>query len=75
MTGDCAEHGVDVLHEIERLGVEQHVLLLDAERVGVALAEGVVEDADTRPEARALAGDRGRKDLRAHGAEYLPGTG
>ena len=43
--GDRGEHGVDVLHEVERLGVEEHVLLLDAERVRVALAERVVEDA------------------------------
>ena len=34
-----------MLHEIPRLGVEQHVLLLDAERVRVALAERVVEHA------------------------------
>ena len=42
---DGREHRVDVLHEIPRLGVEQHVLLLDAERVRVALAELVVEHA------------------------------
>ena len=45
------EHGVDVLDEVERLGVEQHVLLLDAERVRVALAERVVEDAAALGEA------------------------
>ena len=37
--GDRRQHGLDVLHEVERLGVEQHELLLDAERVGVARAE------------------------------------
>ena len=36
---DRGEHRVDVLHEIPRLGIEQLVLLLDAERVRVALAE------------------------------------
>ena len=36
---DGGEHRVDVLHEIPRLRVEQLVLLLDAERVRVALAE------------------------------------
>ena len=56
--GDGGEHGVDVLHEIERLGVEQHVLLLDAERVRVALPERVVEHAAALGEAAALAGDR-----------------
>ena len=45
MAGDGSEHGVDVLHEVEALAVEQHVLLLDAERVGIAPPEGVVEDA------------------------------
>ena len=39
VTRDRGEHRVDVLHEIERLAVEEHVLLLDAERVRVALAE------------------------------------
>ena len=43
--GDRLEHGVDVLDEIERLAVEEHVLLLDAERVGIGLAELVVEHA------------------------------
>ena len=45
MARDGGEHGVDVLDEVERLAVEEHVLLLDAERVRVALAEGVVEHA------------------------------
>jgi hypothetical protein len=39
------EHGLDVLDEVERLAVEQHVLLLDSERVRLALAEVVVDDA------------------------------
>ena len=34
---DAREHRVDVLDEVERLGVEEHVLLLDAERERVAL--------------------------------------
>ena len=38
------EHRVDVLHEVERVAVEQHVLLLDAQGVGVAFPEGMVED-------------------------------
>jgi hypothetical protein len=42
---DRGEHRVDVLHEIPRLGVEQHVLLLDAERVRIARAERMVEHA------------------------------
>ena len=61
VAGDRGEHGVDVLHEVERLAVEQHVLLLDAERVRVALPELVVEDAAARREA--LAGDRRGIDL------------
>ena len=44
---DRGEHRVDVLHEIPGLGVEQHVLLLDAERVRVALAERVIQHART----------------------------
>ena len=62
---DGREHRVDVLHEVPRLGVEEHVLLLDAERVRVALAERVVEHARLRAAGAfgALAGDRRRKDL------------
>src|SRR5262249_34389736 len=56
-----AEHRVDVLDEVQRLGVEQHVLLLDAQRVRLALAEGVVEDAAAGGEA--LARDRGGVNL------------
>ena len=59
--GHRLEHRVDVLHEVERLGVEEHVLLLDAERVRLALAELVVEDAAAGGEA--LARDRGGIDL------------
>ena len=47
------EHGVDVLDEVEGLRVEEHVLLLDAERVRLALAEGVVEHAAAGGEAGA----------------------
>ncbi len=61
VAGDCGEHGVDVLDEVERLGVKEHVLLLDAERVRIALAEGVVEHAASGREA--LAGDRRGIDL------------
>jgi hypothetical protein len=57
------EHRVDVLDEVERLAVEQHVLLLDAERVRVALSERVVEDAAAGREAGALPGDGRRVDL------------
>ena len=42
---DRREHGVDVLDEVERGAVEQLVLLLDAERVRIALPEPVVEHA------------------------------
>src|SRR5205085_1494464 len=59
----------DVLHEVEALAVEQHVLLLDSERVGLALTECMVEDAAARREA--LAGDRRRIDL-LHHRQYLP---
>ena len=51
MAGDSGEHRVDVLDEVERLAVEKHVLLLDAERVRVARAERVVEHAAARREA------------------------
>src|SRR5919204_35449 len=60
------EHRLDVLDEVERLAVEQHVLLFDAERVRIAFAKGVVEDAAARREAGALAGDRGGGDLLRH---------
>src|SRR5207237_3645327 len=65
--GDRGEHRVDVLDEVEGLAVEQHVLLLDAEGVRVALAECVVEDAPAFGVAAPFAGDRGREDL-AHGS-------
>src|SRR5215204_2786281 len=60
---DRGEHRVDVLDEIERLAVHQHVLLLDAERVWIALAERVLEDAAAAREAGALPRDRGWIDL------------
>ena len=68
---DRREHRVDVLHEIPRLGIEQHVLLLDAERVRVALAERVVEHARVTAAEPfgALPGDRRREDL-LHGSQY-----
>src|SRR5581483_9105360 len=45
-------------------GIEEHVLLLDADRVRLALAEGMVEDARLRAGSdRSLAGDRRRVDL------------
>jgi len=52
------QDGVDVLDEIERLAVEQHVFLLDAERVRIALSVRMVEDAAGGLEARSLTGDR-----------------
>ena len=68
VTRDRGEHGVDVLDEVERGAVEQLVFLLDAERVGIALPERVVEHA--RPRAgrarAALARDVGRDQLLAH---------
>ena len=48
VSGDRGEHRVDVLDEVERLGIEELVLLLDAERVRVAGSERVVEDAPCR---------------------------
>ena len=48
---DGRQEGVDVLHEVEGLAVEEHVLLLDAERVRIALSECVVEDAAALGEA------------------------
>src|SRR5439155_20286500 len=58
--GAGGKHRVDVLDEVEGLAVEQHVLLLDAERVRIALAERVVEDAAAGREPRALPRDRRR---------------
>ena len=66
---DGREDRVDVLDEVERLRVEEHVLLLDAERVRVARAERVVEHAPARGEA--LTGDRRRVELHL-GARTLP---
>src|SRR5439155_10403631 len=45
VTLDRREHRVDVLDEVEGLAVEDHVLLLDTERVRVAGAEAMVEHA------------------------------
>jgi hypothetical protein len=61
--GHRGEHRVDVLDEVECLAVEQHVLLLDAERVRIAASEGVVEHADALGKSAALAGDRRGMDL------------
>ena len=66
VAGDGGEHGVDVLDEVERLAVEEHVFLLHPERVRIALAEGVIEDAAAGREASALARDR-------RGIDLLPG--
>jgi hypothetical protein len=63
--GNRGEHGVDVLDEVERFRVEEHVLLLDSQRVRVALAECVVEDTPAGRKARALAGNRRGIDLPA----------
>ena len=61
---DRVEHHLDVLDEVETLRVEEHVLLLDAERVRVAGAEPVVEDTRVRVDET---GDRVRDDL-LHGS-------
>src|SRR6266403_5451031 len=61
--GHCGEHRVDMLYEVECLAVEQHVLLLDAERVRIAASEGVVEHAAALGESASLAGDGRRMDL------------
>ena len=47
--GDSLQHRLDVLDEVIRLRIEKLVLLLDAERVGVARTELVVEDAGGGP--------------------------
>ena len=65
VAGDRLQHGVDVLDEVERLAVEEHVLLLDPERVRIGLSECVVEHAAALDGA--LAGDRVRIDL-LHGS-------
>ncbi len=70
---DGGEHGVDVLDEVERLAVEEHVLLLHPERVRVARAERVVEDAAAGREVRALARDRRRDEGVAHVKTISPG--
>ena len=61
---DRVEHHLDVLDEVEALRIEEHVLLLDAEGVGGAGAEPVVEDARVRVDET---GDRARDDL-LHGS-------
>ena len=55
VVADARKHRVDVLHEIPRLGIEEHVFLLDAERIGVAAPELVVEDAAHVPTITASA--------------------
>ena len=62
---DRVEHHLDVLDEVEALRVEEHVLLLDAQRVRVARPELVVEDAGGRRVGDT--GDRPRDDL-LHGS-------
>src|SRR5437016_1429534 len=68
MACDRREHRVDVLDEVEGLGVEEHVLLLDPQRVRVARADLVVDHAPAGGEAAPLAGDRGGIDLLHAGA-------
>src|SRR5439155_21865170 len=58
---DGGQHRVHVLDEVEALGVEEHVLLLDPEREGRRRAELVVENASAL--GKPLAGDGGRIDL------------
>src|SRR5215472_8927477 len=72
VAGDRGEHRVDVLDEIEGLAVEEHVLLLDSERVRVARAEGVVEDAAAGREARTFARDRGGDERILHAVTISP---
>src|SRR2546430_8927544 len=50
------EDGLDVLDEVERLAVEQHVLLLEPDRERLAFAEAVVEDTASGYETRSVAG-------------------
>src|SRR5262245_32988062 len=69
---DRFEHRVDVLDEVEGLAVEEHVLLLDTERVRVARAERMVEDAASGREARALARDRGWDERVLHAVTISP---
>ena len=57
---DRGQHRVDVLDEVERGCVEEHVLLLHAERVRIALAEAVLVHAAVR--GQPLARDAGRND-------------
>ena len=61
VAADGREHRVDVLDEVESLPVEELVLLLDSERVGLARAEGVVEHTAGRDGA--LPGDGRREGL------------
>ena len=61
VAGDRLQDGVDVLDEVERLAVQEHVLLLDAERVRVRLPERVLEH--TPALDCALARDRVGVDL------------
>ena len=65
-----AEDGVDVLDEVERLGIEQHVLLLDAERVRVARPELVLDDA-AGMEDPLDSGDRRRVRLLGHASRTI----
>jgi hypothetical protein len=68
------QHRVDVLDEVERGRVEEHVLLLDAERVRLAATEAVVVDAALV--ARGEPGDGGRHGLRRRlGLERRRGGG
>jgi hypothetical protein len=57
------EDGLDVLDEVEGLAIEEHVLLLDTERVRLSGSELVVEHAAALREAGAH--DRRREDLLA----------
>ena len=68
VTVDRGEHRLDVLHEVERLGVEQHVLLLDPERVRRPGAEAMLEHAAAV--GGALARDRRRDRLARVGVAH-----
>ena len=63
MTRHGFEHRLDALYEVEGVRIEELVLLLDAERVRVAGAERVIEDARLR--LVDVSCDRGRECLLA----------
>ena len=67
VAADGGEHRVDVLDELESFSVEQLVLLLDTERVRVARAELVVDDAPAGSDPLPVIDGRERLLRLAHG--------